>query len=331
GSLAGASTVDDASERHSDGQVYGPGPRVPMYVVSPWSRGGWVNSQVFDHTSIIRFLEERFGVMEPNISAWRRAVCGNLMSAFNFDDPNNEALPSLPSQTKAEADALRSAQEQLDAVPIPTGSAGTLPKQASGTRPSRALPYELHVGAATDATRGAVRLSFANSGAAGAVFHVYDRLHLGRIPRRYTVEAGKTLSDDWSAGLLDLYRYDLWVLGPNGFHRHLAGEVPALGGGDDAQPECEACYDVAGGDLQLKMSNRGSKAATFTVTPNAYRTDGPWTYTVQPGQTQETFWALRDSGRWYDLSVSADSNARFLRRYAGRIETGAHSVSDPAV
>ena len=46
----------------------GLGPRVPMLVVSPWSRGGWVNSQVFDHTSVLRFLEALTGVAEPNIS-----------------------------------------------------------------------------------------------------------------------------------------------------------------------------------------------------------------------------------------------------------------------
>jgi phospholipase C len=62
---------------------------VPLYVLSPWSRGGWVNSQVFDHTSVIRFLEKRFGVAEPNISPWRRAVCGDLTSAFDFKTPND--------------------------------------------------------------------------------------------------------------------------------------------------------------------------------------------------------------------------------------------------
>jgi phospholipase C len=56
------------------GGPYGLGQRVPMIVVSPWSKGGWVCSEVFDHTSIIRFIERRFGVHEPNISPWRRAV-----------------------------------------------------------------------------------------------------------------------------------------------------------------------------------------------------------------------------------------------------------------
>ena len=73
---------------------YGLGMRVPMIVVSPWSKGGWVNSQVFDHTSIIRFIEARFeratgGLLkETNITPWRRAVTGDLTSTFDFEKPN---------------------------------------------------------------------------------------------------------------------------------------------------------------------------------------------------------------------------------------------------
>jgi len=69
-----------------------------MIVVSPWSKGGWVCSEVFDHTSIIRFMEQRFRVMEPNISPWRRSVCGDLTSAFDFDNPNT-SLGRLASTT----------------------------------------------------------------------------------------------------------------------------------------------------------------------------------------------------------------------------------------
>ena len=75
---------------------YGLGPRVPMMVISPWSRGGWVCSEVFDATSVIQFIERRFGVPEPHISAWRRAVCGDLTSAFDFRQ-QNASVPSLPS------------------------------------------------------------------------------------------------------------------------------------------------------------------------------------------------------------------------------------------
>ena len=96
------------SQPTPDGRVYGPGPRVPLYVISPWSRGGWVNSQVFDHTSVLMFLEKRFGVKEPNISPYRRAVCGDLTSVFNFKTPNVDVLPQLGGkQTRVQADELR--------------------------------------------------------------------------------------------------------------------------------------------------------------------------------------------------------------------------------
>ena len=75
----GLSTVDTANEvftgdAHFAAGPYGLGVRVPMIVISPWSKGGWVDSEVFDHTSLIRFIEKRFGVQEPNISPV--APCG---------------------------------------------------------------------------------------------------------------------------------------------------------------------------------------------------------------------------------------------------------------
>ena len=61
----------------------GMGFRVPMLVLSPFSRGGHVASEVFDHTSQLRFLEERFGVKAPNISSWRRHTAGDLTSTLH--------------------------------------------------------------------------------------------------------------------------------------------------------------------------------------------------------------------------------------------------------
>jgi phospholipase C len=56
----------------------GLGFRVPMLIISPFSRGGFVSSDLFDHTSVLRFLETRFGAEVPNLSAWRRATVGDL-------------------------------------------------------------------------------------------------------------------------------------------------------------------------------------------------------------------------------------------------------------
>src|SRR5690606_15673563 len=226
-----------------DGKVFGPGVRVPMYVISPWSRGGWVNSQVFDHTSVIRFMEARFGVMEPNISPSRRAVCRDLTTAFNFARPNDEPLPTLKGRrSRQEADAIRSAQERLAQVPQPVDNQ-RIPVQQTGVRPSRALPYELHVSARCDSSKG-VQLLFSNTGQAAAVFHVYDKLNLDRIPRRYMVEPGQILDDVWDAQADNLGHYDLWVLGPNGFHRHFRGDVSVLGQPEASRPEIRVCYEI---------------------------------------------------------------------------------------
>jgi phospholipase C len=73
----------------------GLGVRVPMLVISPFSRGGRVCSDVFDHTSTLRFLETRFGAEVPNLSRWRRSATGDLTSAFSFGRLDT-SLPRLP-------------------------------------------------------------------------------------------------------------------------------------------------------------------------------------------------------------------------------------------
>ncbi|WP_431273584.1 phosphocholine-specific phospholipase C [Variovorax ureilyticus] len=312
-----------------DGRVYGPGVRVPMYVISPWSRGGWVNSQVFDHTSVIRFIEKRFGVKEPNIGRFRRAVCGDLTSAFNFERPNDEVLPTLAGRkTRDQADLLRADQEKLAKITPPANP--MLPQQATGTRPSRALPYELHASLRADVRQGRVKLVFANTGDAGAVFHVYDKLHLERLPHRYMVEPRERLDDTWAAMTDNAGLYDLWVLGPNGWHRHFKGDLNKLRAGNAPDPEIRAGYHAKSGRLHLKLRNEGETPCVFTVKAKAYRHDGPWTVRVKGGDDAELHWETEDQGYWYDFAVTCDSDPAFYRRLAGRIETGRHTVSDPA-
>ncbi|MEM5424350.1 phosphocholine-specific phospholipase C [Paraburkholderia ferrariae] len=340
GTYAGKSTVTtqyeyftlpnppgDSSPLAPDGQPYGPGPRVPMFVVSPWSTGGFVNSQVFDHTSVLRFLEQRFGVRETNISPWRRAVFGDLTSCFNFSNPNDTAVAPLPAPTKSAADAQSAQQSALGAVPVPSVASQTMPKQSLMARPSRALPYQLHTSANVDTKNGNVWLIFSNTGSAGAVFHVYDKLHLDKPPHRYTVEAGKELSDVWTPAAADAGAYDLWVLGPNGLHRQFTGNVTKAKSGPN--PEVRVCYDTGNNAVYLTIMNTGSVATNTTVTSNAYRSDGPWTYAVPPGMQVEPYWSVTSSNGWYDFTLAAENGV--TRRFAGRVETGADSVSDPAM
>jgi phospholipase C len=70
-----------------DSLPIGLGFRVPCTIISPWTAGGYVHSQVMDHTSLIRIIEARFGVHEPNISAWRRQTCGDFTTALRFCGP----------------------------------------------------------------------------------------------------------------------------------------------------------------------------------------------------------------------------------------------------
>jgi phospholipase C len=233
-----------------------------MYVVSPWSKGGWVDSQVFDHTSVGRFLEKRFGIHVDAISPWHRAVSGDLTTAFDFVSPNDPQFPKLPDMSGwAASDAHQKT------LPAPTAPTTPQPLfQENGVRYSRALPYILHANVQVDANRGAVRILFANTGFAGAVFHVYDKLHLDRIPRRYTVEAGRMLDDEWAVG--DDGLYDLWVLGPNGFHRYFKGDLSHIQRQNSPIPEIFAGYNVFDGGLHLQMRNDGNSHLRFTVKSN---------------------------------------------------------------
>ncbi|MEU1184445.1 alkaline phosphatase family protein [Streptomyces sp. NPDC005820] len=115
------------------GLPVGGGFRVPAIVVSPWTVGGWVASEPFDHTSSLRFLERLTGVEEPQISAWRRTAFGDLTSAFRFSAARPRA-PRLPADT---AERLARAEEAVATLPAPTlpGEAQTLPRQEPGSRP----------------------------------------------------------------------------------------------------------------------------------------------------------------------------------------------------
>jgi phospholipase C len=327
--LAGASTVDTTGEYHhilngADARTlhrpYGLGPRVPMYVISPWTKGGWVNSQVFDHTSIVRFIEARFGVREPLISAWRRAVSGNLLSCFDFANPQDGGFQQqLPDTAARRAMALGLTSTEVPAAP----AALAAPVQAAGVRPARALPYELQVQAA--AAAGQVELTFDNAGEAGAVFHVYDRLALNQIPRRYTVEAGKQLKGRWAtAGA-----YDLWVLGPNGFHRHIVGDVRSAAGA--GAPEVIVRADRKAGELVIDLVNNGAQPCTFQFAANKYATNKLPDVRVPARARSTVRLPLASSANWYDYSVRVIGVAGWLRRFAGHLENGLPSISDPAM
>ncbi|MFD8818274.1 phosphocholine-specific phospholipase C [Streptomyces sp. NPDC059627] len=315
----GKSTVDPALDlfkgdaTHAAG-VYGLGQRVPMLVVSPWSKGGYVCSETLDHTSIIRFMEARFGVHEPNISPWRRAVSGDLTSAFDFSrkDTKPVALPSTDGYQPPDKN------RHPDYVPTPPANP-VLPRQERGSRPTRPLRYAPVVDGSLNAAAGTFTLGFASGAHAGAAFLVTSN-NRADGPWSYTTEAGKSVSDTWNS-VYSGGSYDLTVHGPNGFLRTFQGRGKVAGPEVTARPH--------GDDIELTFANKGSGTVKLKVS------DGyggrARTFTVRAGARVTHIAHLNHSERWYDLTVTSEADASYVRRFAGHVENGEPGVSDPAI
>ncbi|MFG2480868.1 phosphocholine-specific phospholipase C [Streptomyces fagopyri] len=315
----GKSTVDVGPDLHKGdaGHAAGPyglGQRVPMLVVSPWSKGGYVCSETLDHTSIIRFMERRFGVHEPNISPWRRAISGDLTAAFDFSRKDTEpvALPDTDGYLPPDHD------RHPDYVPTPPANP-VLPRQERGSRPARPLKYAPLVDGSADPAAGKFTLTFGAGAKAGAAFLVTSGNRTDG-PWTYTAEAGKTVSDTWNSAYSN-GSYDLTVHGPNGFLRVFKGPGKAVG------PEVTARH--VGEDVELTFTNKGAGTVDLKLT------DGyggrPRSLKVRPGATLRHRVDLRASRRWYDLTVESATHAGFSRRFAGHVENGRPGVSDPAI
>jgi phospholipase C len=182
----------------------GLGFRVPLLLISPWTRGGWVTSEVSDHTSVIQFLEkwtEALGAPAicPNISAWRRSVCGDLTSAFDFAHPVF-GLPDLPDPGQP----IGEPSNGYDPVPADN----VMPAQEPGAKRARPLPYQpnANLDGFTQGSGGAVQanLSFSNNGpnaSKAAHFSVYSNVapdtniadYPGKFPGQYTIDPALAL------------------------------------------------------------------------------------------------------------------------------------------
>ncbi len=323
-SADGASTVPTTFEIYPpDQNPYGLGTRVPMIVISPWSKGGYVNSQVFDHTSVIKFIETRFGggLFETNISPWRRSITGDLTTAFNFKNPNEDddfQLPSTSTYKPTKYVTYPSFQ-----VETPTNQ--SVPPQEPGVRPARALPYSLHAHGLLQVSNGAMNLDFKNIGDATAVFQVRDGSN-AHLPRTYTVEPGKTLSDSWTLGSIGVPNCDLSVYGPNGFFRGFKGSVSSL---RSSQLDVVASYDTKTNKITLTIKNTATHDAKVSIA-NQYKGKSI-ALTIKGGATGSQTWSLNSVSGWYDLIVTTDADSSISYHFAGHLETGSDSISDPAM
>ncbi|NPD67430.1 phospholipase C, phosphocholine-specific [Lichenicola cladoniae] len=324
----GQSTVSIVNEIYAGGTdamagPYGLGARVPMIVVSPWSKGGWVNSQLFDHTSIIRFIEQRFGphnpaLVEPNITPWRRAVAGDLTSAFDFRSPNRTIAPLSSTTSFKPVDALR----HPDYVPLPP-VVQALPAQERGIRRARALPYRSSVHGHADMKAGSFSIAFGNDGSVGTVYQVRSTNPLD-VPRSYTVEPKVKLEDSWLAATAGAY--DLSVYGPNGFLRTFRGAVASFANADVV---VDADEDEGNCGVVVNLRNRGRFSVRVHVL-NAYSGHID-RHTLTPGEKHQIKLESSSLFGWYDLTVTVEEDAVFRCQLAGHVETGRDSVTDPAI
>jgi phospholipase C len=293
---------------------YGLGVRVPLIAVSPWSTGGWVCSETFDHTSLIRLIEARFGVDEPNITPWRRAVCGDLTSAFDFERASSR-IPPLPSVA---SDKPSGTGTPTTYVPTPP-AAGSVPAQEPGVRPSRRLGYRFDV--ALDPQPQGLRLAVNNRGRLGVQLQARS-LTVPGAPYSYTIGAG----DQLAVALPNPGTYDLSLHGPNGFFRHFAGAPTTF-------VAVEAHADQDWGTLELQLTNRsgrhdggGRHAVPIVVhIADVYGSDRR----VELHTTRQLTINTRRAGGWYDLTLTTPSDPSFLAQIAGRVESRGRLTSDP--
>ncbi|MFI9816709.1 phosphocholine-specific phospholipase C [Saccharothrix variisporea] len=273
----------------------GLGPRVPMTVVSPWTAGGYVCSEIFDHTSNTRFLERWLDVAEPNISAWRRRVSGDLTSAFDFTRRGTRPVVAAPGPVPPATPRWR---------PTPPADQH-MPTQEPGTRPARPLPYQPEVtGRVVD---GSVRLSLRNSGQSSA--------HLALYPYRgefeHPVHFDVSTPQDFTVPFTSAYRFT--VLGPNGFRREFAGEA-------GERVAVESSVNGHSRVLTITLANTGDHDETFEVTGDGRN----FKVTVRPGKRRTLPWLTAFHHGWYDLTIH---NGPFHRRLAGHVENGRESIS----
>lgn len=318
----------------------GLGFRVPLLLVSPWTRGGWVTSEVSDHTSVIQFLEKWTTAIGtpaicPNVSAWRRSVCSDLTGAFDFDSPVF-GLPDLPVPDAPIGDPPGGAYH-------PPAVTNQMPVQEPGAKRARALPYQpnANLDGFTFGSGGAVQanLSFSNNGPhvrKASHFSVYNNAapdvnaadYPAGFPAQFTVEPAR--ADQTVAGAVQIGagngdgRYDITVVGPNRFLRRFTGDVNAPG----VTAQAEAAYRGDSPRLVLRLINGSAGDVTFIVTPNNYAQDRPRTFRV-PAHDRATHVVdpLDDSHGWYDLSVTISGDSSWSRRYTGHVEDGRDSIT----
>jgi phospholipase C len=359
---------DGINKKEARGGPIGLGYRVPMIIASPWSRGGKVCSQVFDHTSPLQFLEEflnrKFNknIKETNISAWRRAVCGNLTSAFTtFDKEEQEKLPFLSRDVFVEkiynakfknepTNFKKLTATEIQQINSDPPSSSLMFQQEPGTKPANPLPYQLYAHGILSNDKKSFEIKMEakkdvfGERAAGSPFNVYapgEYVSLEAEKKNqkvfepvrawhFAVGAGDSLIEKWPLDNFKDNNYHLRVYGPNGFFREFMGNEHDPEIHIDCEYEADALQkNQLMGNIKLSIVNLNkNNTYNISITDNAYK-GAPVSKSVKPSATEVVVLNLEKSFGWYDFSVGAENNSSFIKRFAGKVETGKETSTDP--
>jgi len=357
---------DNFDKKNARESPVGLGYRVPLVVASPWSRGGWVNSQVCDLTSTLMFLENFLSkktgkeIRESNISDWRRLVSGDLTSVFR---PYNGEAITLPAFIKRDpfvkeiynakfkklpSDYRALSVLEADEIKRNPLQSSRLPSQEPGTRSSCALPYQLNVDGrlSKDRTNFEIVFSAGNeifgTQSSGSPFSVYapgkyavynesnQRKKLEKVRIwNYAVKAGDKVEGQWPLEDFENGLYHLKVHGPNGFFREFAGSKydPLI----EISLDYERMKNTAAlsGNMVFSLKNLNeNESNTIDLSDKSYG-KGVRSIVLEKDASAMIPVDLRDSFNWYDFTITIKGNNLFKKRYAGRVETGMPGKSDP--
>lgn len=286
------------------------GPRVPMLLVSPWTRGGYVASEVFDHTSTITFLETWAAYLGkpftcPNISAWRRSIAGDLTSALDFAHPQ-PGPATFP--------------DPLAEQPISI--------TADHMKP-RPLSFQPHATIAEDRASGTVTATMTLAGGPkgkAVSFQVFPDNYQAFSVTPFTVTATGPQVYTWDAAATD-GNYAFSIYANDGFVRSFAGQIVPAGITIGGVPRVEVALLREEGATQpaqvkLTLHNDGTRTLRYTLTANDYLGDTR-TVTVDSGKTSVVIWPTQHG--YYDVIITANTGTTWSHRYAGRIATAANS------
>jgi phospholipase C len=293
----------------------GLGPRVPMIICSPWTRGGFIDSNTYDHTSMLRFLETWTGVAAPNVTAWRRSVTGDLTAAFDFANPDF-SIPALPDTVPLITQS--DAEKSFPAVAPPAEGAQVVPVQEPGTRAHRPSHHMPHADVTINRSSYTVTATMSNTGSAGVSLFVFPDKYATASATPFTVVKGTNKTHTYTATKKNGHGYAFSIHGPDRFVRSFSGKVVAASTTSGQIPRV-AATPVSGTSpsLRLTLANDGTTAVVYTLTASDYagRTH---TVSVAANGSSTVSWPVNSDG-YYDVLITASTADGFARHYAGRI------------